>query len=357
MFESLLALIPPLMGAAGAILAAALASPAPVALAAETRPGYDRLEVKADHRAGLVAASVWYPSAGGGNPGLVGDNPVFHGTPVAVGAAIAEGRFPLVLLSHGSGGNMDGLGWLSAALADSGAMVLAVNHPGSTSGDSSARRSVDLAAREADLSAALDALLADPAFAPHVDTTRIASAGFSLGGATALNLAGFVADRSEFAAYCDRLKGPLQDCDWFRRGGVDPANLPASFSATRGDARVSAVIAVDPALGDTYTAESLAAFKGRALFVNLGGDGDRWRAVDVGPTGSDLAGRLAGAALVTLSPAWHFSFLGLCKPDAVRILEEERDDPVCTDPAGSDRAAVHRQAAEAIAAFVTGLTP
>ena len=40
----------------------------------------------------------------------------------------------------------------------------------------------------------------------------------------------------------------------------------------------------------------------------------------------------------------------LCKPDGAAILEAERDDPVCTDPAWTDRADVHGAIIDAIAA-------
>src|SRR5919201_3965908 len=99
--------------------------------AADPIAGYDRFEIAAPHRAAPIAGSVWYPVGTPTYRGLIGDNAVFEGTPAYVGAAIADGRFPLVLLSHGSGGNMDNLSWLSSRLALRGAMVLAVNHPGS----------------------------------------------------------------------------------------------------------------------------------------------------------------------------------------------------------------------------------
>ena len=175
----------------GLALGLGLATPA----VADPLAGYDRLTVAAAHRTAPVAASLWYPAGTPTYRGLVGDNPVFKGTYALVGATIAEGRHPLIVLSHGSGGNMDGLGWLSSGLAQRGAMVLAVNHPGSTSGDSSPRRSIRLDERAADLRAALDTLLSDQAFAPFIDPTRITSFGFSLGGATALNLAGIRMDR------------------------------------------------------------------------------------------------------------------------------------------------------------------
>jgi hypothetical protein len=38
-----------------------------------------------------------------------------------------------------------------------------------------------------------------------------------------------------------------------------------------------------------------------------------------------------------ISPSTHFTAMG------VAILEAEMDDPVCTDPAGTDRKAVHER--------------
>ena len=223
----------------------------------------------------------------------MGDNAVFKGTSAYVGAAMAPGKHPLVLISHGSGGNMDGLGWLSSRLALKGAIVAAVNHPGSTSGDSSPRRSVRLSERADDLKALLDHVLADPELASRVDPARIATLGFSLGGATALNLAGAVTEAALYKPYCGRFPNAA-DCVFFAKGGVDFANLPASFSGSMRDPRVTAAIAIDPGLTYTMTPQSIEAIDLPVLLVNLGGD-DLWNAIDVSAGGSDLAGRLPKA--------------------------------------------------------------
>ncbi|MBH0237922.1 alpha/beta hydrolase family protein [Methylobrevis albus] len=318
--------------------------------------GYDRLDLALPHRAGPVAASVWYPVGTPTYGGLVGDNPVFRGTPAFVGAAPAEGRFPLLVVSHGSGGNMDNLGWLSSALALRGVMVLAVNHPGSTSGDSSPRRSIDLAARARDLTAALDALLADPAFGPRVDRDRIAVLGFSLGGSTALQLAGARLDRGRYRDYCTRF-AEATDCVFFGKGGVDLAALPESFEAELRDPRIRAAVAVDPGMSYGFTPESVLDMHLPVLLVDFAPPDD-WTgfdpglARDVGAAGSGLALRLPEVERATIGPAIHFSFLGLCKPEGAALLEAERDDPVCTDPAVSDRAAVHEHVTARITAFL-----
>lgn len=70
-----------------------------------------------------------------------------------------------MVLSHGTGGSTDDFAWLSSQLAVRGAMVVAVNHPGSTRGDLSPQRT-KLTDRAADLKATLTHILADPLFGP-----------------------------------------------------------------------------------------------------------------------------------------------------------------------------------------------
>lgn len=320
--------------------------------------GMDRLDMKLPHRGQAVAAAIWYPAAGPTYRGLVGDNPVFRGTRVHIGPPIAAGKHPLILFSHGSGGNMDNAAWLFATLAEQGAMVLAVNHPGTTSGDSSPRRSVRLDERARDVSAALDVLLQEAPFAAHIDPKRIVSLGFSLGGATALGLAGMRFDREAYHRFCDRSDDLPVDCQFFAKGGVDLANLPDGFAADTKDGRVSSAIAVDPGFSYAARPNSIAAMTMPVLLINLGADGhgsghrDRFLAADVGPNGSNLVGRLSDVTYREIGPANHFTFLAECKPEGAALLAEEQDDPVCTDPAGTDRADVHRRIARTILEFL-----
>lgn len=330
-----------------AMLALSHAGPA----AADMLPGYDRFDLTADHRARPIAASIWYPALNPTYRAPVGDGPIFDPTFAFIGPAIAEGEYPLVLLSHGSGGNADSLGWLTSGLVANGAIVLAVNHPGSTTGDSSPRRSVDLEARANDLTAALDMILADPAIAPFIDPDQIGVVGFSLGGATALGLAGVRFDGAAQDENCST--GPdAADCGFFRLGGVRFAGHPG-FEADARDTRISRAVSVDPGFGGATNPATLQGALAGITFINLG-DADRLRAVDVGPDGNNLANRLPDASYVEIAPANHFTFLGTCKPGAAALLEEERDDPICTDPEGTDRAAAHVQLIDAIS-FGLGL--
>ena len=351
---SLLACLSSLLLAGSAIAApdeaATTKAAAPAAGPVEPLAGYDRFDVAAAHRAVLVPGSVWYPASTRTYAITIGDNPVFHGTRALVGAAAQECQHPLILLSHGSGGNMDSLGWLSSQLAVRGAMVVAVNHPGTTSGDSSPRRTARIDKRAKDLSAALDTVLADPSFGPLIDRSRIAALGFSLGGTAVIDLAGGRFERSKYRDYCQRFSDQ-PDCVFFRKGGVDFDNLPREMEADVRDPRISSLVAIEPGMTDALSDESIEAMTLPVLLLGFGAP-DPWRAVDVSASGTDLAGRLPDATYEIIRPATHFTFLGLCKPEGAKLLEDEKDDPVCTDPEGSDRATVHARVIDAVASFL-----
>lgn len=315
--------------------------------------GYDRFTVEAPHRAGKIAASLWYPKGQKTYLGMVGDNAVFKGSKAYIGAMIARGQYPLLVLSHGSGGNMDTISWLSSGLAQQGVMVLAVNHPGSTSGDSSPRRSIRLWERAEDLTVALDALLSSEPLAKSVDRTRIYSIGFSLGGTTALQLAGLRTDKQAYRDYCQSHANVAQDCVFFSKGGVDLSQLPeASFNADLRDARISGAIAIEPGMTYAFQDDTV---EGNVLPIQLMNFGDkdtRWKAIDMGPNGSNFSARLANAEYVQIAPGSHFSFLAECKQGARQLLEAEGEDPICDDPAGTDRARLHQRVIDAVATFL-----
>jgi hypothetical protein len=70
---------------------------------------------------------------------------------------------------------------------------------------------------------------------------------------------------------------------------------------------------------------------------------------DFGPTGSEFSTLLRRAPTLVLAPARHFTAFRLCKPDGAAILREVGGDPVCDDPQGTDRHAVHRRIIDRIA--------
>ncbi|MEL7215652.1 MAG: alpha/beta fold hydrolase [Pseudomonadota bacterium] len=323
------------------------------ALPAQADPDvtFDRFDIRAEHRSAPIAAGIWSPVRTPTYVGEVGGNLIFHPVPAYIGAAVPDERLPLIIVSHGSGASMDGTAWLASGLAAKGAHVVVLNHPGTTSGDSSPRRTVRLAERGADLSATLHHIMNNGYFSARIDAERITALGFSLGGAAVLGVAGQRLDRDAYAAYCEAEGDAAQDCSFLARGGVDFDALPPEFSADMRDDRFTSIVAVDPGFTYAATASSQAEISVPVQVLTLGDDVP-WRTVDVRAEGSGLIERIPNAEHVLIPGAHHFSFLPLCTAIAEVALIEEGEDPICTDPEGSDRAAVHAASIEAIARFL-----
>lgn len=314
--------------------------------------GYDRFDVDAAHRSRPIAASIWYPADTFIYRAPVNKSAIWQSTDAYIGAAVKPGKHPLILLSHGSGGNMDAIGWLSSELALRGAMVLAVNHPGSTSGESSPRRQPKLGLRAKDIHAALDQVLASPEFEPYIDADRISAAGFSLGGATVLNLAGVRFDRDAYRDYCLKFGNAVQDCAFLQKGGVHLDHLPKDFEVGSKDARISKFIAIEPGMTFAINDASLADVDRNLLFIRLGRE-HGWKAADLTASGSDLLAKLDNPRYAVFAPANHLTFLGECVPGAAELLEKIDDDPVCSDPKGTDRALIHQQIIDEISQYLS----
>jgi hypothetical protein len=85
------------------------------------------------------------------------------------------------------------------------------------------------------------------------------------------------------------------------------------------------------------------------LLIGLGAGADRLYATDTSAAGNNFESLVPSAKVEVLAPASHFTAMPICKPEGPAILAEEKDDAVCTDPAGSDRKDVHDKIIELIA--------
>ncbi len=123
-----------------------------------------------------------------------------------------KGKFPLVIISHGAGGNAGQFGWLASKLASSGFVVVLPNHPGSTSRNASAIEAVKLWKRPPDLSAVLDEIEKNPEEYSYIDKTKIAVLGFSAGGYTAMAISGALINPKKLKNFCDGGETGMSDC-------------------------------------------------------------------------------------------------------------------------------------------------
>lgn len=324
-----------------------------------TRPAYDGQSgiaygtAPAPLRRDGIDFHIWYPANPGGKAVTVGGNGVFQGTPAGRAAPPAGGAYPVILISHGAGGNAGQFGWIASALAAEGYVVVLPNHPGSTSGNSSAPEALRIWERPQDVSAVLEVLQADAALYPYMDLSRVGVLGFSAGGYTALALAGARVDPARLTAFCDHGGRGMSDCDFFARHGIDlhAADLSPAAQDLR-DPRIRFAVVVDPGIVETLTEESLAAIDLPMLVLNLGDE-----ALVPAPIHSRaLSETVPGAAYRIVPDATHFSFLAECKPRGAQILIDEGEaDPLCTDAGGRPRADIHAELAEVILGFLNGL--
>ncbi len=269
--------------------------------------------------------------------------------------AASAGKLPLVVLSHGLGGTADQFGWLAPELARHGYMVLAVDHPGNNALEPYTPEGLLLWwERALDISDALDGVLADQSYGPHVDAGRIGALGYSIGGETVLALAGARVDQPAFLEFC-MTHSHEQTCRVPTLGSVpgdasallaavrasSPASLARSGESFR-DARIRSVFAIAPAPGQAFHASS---FEYVTVPITLvAGTADTLAPPNI--NAEQFAAWIPQARIALLPGVSHYTFLDLCTPEGIQVLQQ-----YCTETSGVDRNAVHRKVTGMALAF------
>lgn len=256
-------------------------------------------------------------------------------------------RYPLVVLSHGTGGNVLGLGWLGRRLAQHGFVVVGVSHHGNTiNGPYRAEGFLCWWERARDLTVLLDQIATQSKFSGRLDMDQVFVAGYSLGGCIAIALLGAITTASrfqpspangdfargvrEFPDLADHLPGLLERSAVFRESW-------ARMSNSYRDARFRAALVLAPGrsvLG--FDEKSIGSIEAPIQIVVGGADA-------VVPAAIWLRERLRGSTLDMLAPdVGHYVFL----PEATEAGRHAEPN-ICRDAPGVDRAAIHEQVARA----------
>lgn len=302
--------------------------------------------------------TVWYPAHPGGRSVTLGESVFFAGTPAMRDAPILEGKFPLILLSHGAGlaGNAQALSWIAVPLAKRGFLVAAPTHPGNTGANRSALETMKLWLRPRDISDTLNAMGKDTFFKQYQDAGEVGTLGLSMGGSTALTIAGARIDPKRLAGYCDTDALNASLCEWVRQSNVDLHAMDLRHAGRDNkDERIRFVMAIDPAPVDVFDFKTFSQISVPVEVVNLGPQGKIPLTMDA----SDIVKAIPNATYSTIEDASHYSMFAECKPGASELAESEKiGDLICEDGGGRARSEVHAQLINmAVAAFTREFEP
>jgi predicted dienelactone hydrolase len=326
----------------------AVAPDASLAPPAEPGPhavGRTTLELDDGSRSRPLVADVWYPA----DADAVGDPSIYQfipGIEFASESALAEvpvaadGPYPLVIYSHGSGGLRYVASFFTELLASHGFVVASVDHVGNTAVELVAGGDVDRDQiaydRVLDVEFLIDQMLAassagEGLLSGSVDPERIGVSGHSFGGFTA------------FAAV----------------GGYtnDLGTVP-------GDDRIDAVVAMAPA-SELNSTDELEAVDVPTLLVS----GTRDETTPIDPDTEKAWELVSGRPLwrVDITDAGHQSFTDVCSYqellptlDAPQVLIEAVDEYAsegCTDelvPIDDAHVLINRNSVAFLLAYVAG---
>lgn len=286
--------------------------------------GARRARIRAPHLEAPIDLITFYPSAGGEAPLRIGPYTI----DVALDGVMVPGAWPVVLVSHGSGGSPFTHRGLARHLARAGFLVLLPTHPGNNRDDNRLAETADiLVQRPRDVTAVLDWAMSSDGFPGQADLQRVGIVGHSLGGYTGLALAH------------GRPHTIPRDTP-----GLPPRPIPVDA-----DDRVAALVLLAPAAPWFIADGSLDDV--RVPILLLTGESDRM----TGSHGDLIASRLGdGAALEhrVVPAAGHFSFLTPFPPEMVNPAF-----PPSQDPPGFDRVAFHAALYPEIETFFRTMLP
>lgn len=292
----------------------------------------------------IIEAKVFYPTAAKANMQTFAENAAFYGFKAIEDAPPTGRNLPLYILVHGTSGNWKNLSWLGSQLAKEGALVISANHPSYTTRQATPENVIRMWDQPKDVSFIIDQTLKN-AYSPFVDPTNITVIGYSLGGYTALAMAGAQLDMKGYQDYCKRMSD--NSCRYFKDTLDDLTKADLStMSLSYKDNRVTTAIAIAPGYMPAVTSQSLKELSTKTVIVGAEFDKTIPPQLQITPYLKQKSGYLQ---YKEVEGASHFSFMQDCKPKAVSILAEEGAAFVCQEAPNVEREAIHQKLVKIIA--------
>lgn len=304
------------------------------------KTGFRWVRLEDVDRARTMDVAIWYPveeSALATTP-----KSLWRRTKEALNAPIAHSKtkYPLIILSHGYLAAPESLAWLAEALVDCGFVVAGVQHHDL---DEKRLLHIDHWHRPLDVSRLITFLTEESDLSSHLDASKIGIAGHSMGGLTAMWIAGAQAsldqisdlipsseqaDKEQFSDMGELLLGYTRLAEW-KKGYTDP--------------RVKAFVLMAPAFAWIFPQEALQDVQAPMLI--FAGQSDY--VINTYYNARFLAHHLPNAALqVFPPPAGHFFFLSYATDKGKELMDPLHILPFLqSNPYWLDRNALQKQMA------------
>lgn len=288
-----------------------------------------------------VVTEVWYPvdpeSPAKTPPGF------WHRCDEARDAALSskKSKYPLIVMSHGSGGDRYNISWLAEVFAANGYIVAAMDHFGNTWNNKIPEAYAKPWERPKDISFVLDQLLSNSSFKDHIDLSRIGFVGYSLGGATGIWIAG--AEAMDLNTDCVKENATADLAGIATPDLFEKIDFKEAAGSLR-DPRISVVMVMAPALGWMFEQSSLEKIDIPVFIVAPETD----KVVPTEKNAKIFASKIARSTLKILpGEATHYVFLARANAVGKRFL----DPRYCEDPVSIDRKKLHDDIAKSSILF------
>lgn len=245
----------------------------------------------------------------------------------------AKKNLPLVMMSHGHGGDRRDRSWLAEKLVLNGFVVASIDHYGNTWQTMNTVATLKFWERPQDVSFAISSLIEEPSLQERIDASRIGFVGYSLGGLTGLALAGGVAQDMEVEVEKNRHHFPELTPDVL--SSVDLSLSRKSYF----DQRIKAVLLLAPATWCFGKSKSIQSLKTPVGIVGTVTDEVLAFQEHLEP----LIIQSVPARLKLLRHGEsHFIFLNRVTEQGRKVLSEK----IFKDPDGVDRRLIHSEIAD-----------